>query len=336
VPRLRRSNPAAAGLGRRRAGGGFVYLDPSGRRVTDPDVLGRIRSLAIPPAWTGVWICPDPAGHIQAVGIDAAGRRQYRYHDAWREHRDRVKFRRAVELGRRLPALRRRWRRDLARPGLDRLRVLAAAATLLDLGLFRIGGEEYAQENGTYGLATLRRDHVRVRGGVLVFDYQAKGGQRRVETVDDPAVRDVVVALRRRRDPNPELFAFRDSGRWCDLRSGGVNDYLREVSTLDITAKDFRTWHGTVLMSAALAARVPVPRSLTGRRRAVAAALVEVSEALGNTPAVCRKSYVDPRVVDLYHDGVTIDPRRLRGDDRALRAGLEREVLRLLAGDRAG
>src|SRR5205823_10221728 len=162
---------------------------------------------------------------------------------------------------------------------------------------------------------------------------QAKGGQRRVETVDDPAVRDVVVALRRRRDLNPELFAFRENGRWCDLRSGAINDYLREVSTMDITAKDFRTWHGTVLMSAALAARAPVPRSATARRRAVAAALAEVADALGNTPAVCRKSYVDPRVVDLYHDGVTVDASRLRGDERALRAGLEREVLRLLSGD---
>jgi DNA topoisomerase-1 len=331
VPRLRRSNPARPGLTRRRVGRGFTYLDAPGRRVCDPDLLDRIRSLAIPPAWTAVWICPDPLGHIQAVGTDAAGRRQYLYHNLWREHRDREKFQRVLALGRRLPALRRRWRRDLAHPGLDRARVLAAAATLLDLGLFRVGGEEYAEDNDTYGLATLRRDHVRVRGGALVFDYLSKGGIRRVETVTDPAVRDVVAALRRRRDPNPELFGYRQNGRWYDLRSGPINDYLRELSTMDITAKDFRTWHANTLMAAALAEHVPVPRSATARRRAVARAYAEVSEPLGNTPAVCKRSYVDPRVVDLFHDGVTIETRRTRGDEWAVRAGLEREVLRLLS-----
>jgi DNA topoisomerase-1 len=333
VPRLRRSDPARPGLARRRTGRGFSYLDPAGQRVTDPAVLARIRALAIPPAWRDVWICADPAGHIQAVGTDVAGRRQYRYHDAWRVHRDRAKHARALVFGQALPGLRRRWRRDLGRSELDRNRVLAAAATLLDLGLFRVGGEEYAQENGTFGLATLRREHVRVRSGALVFDYVSKGGLRRVESVTDPAVLSVVAGLRRRRDGNGELFAYRTGRGWCDVRSADINDYLREVSRLDITAKDFRTWHATVLMAAELARHAPPPRSATARRRLVVAAYGEVSEALGNTPAVCRKSYVDPRVVDLFHAGVTIEPAANRPrDDRALQAAVERSVLALLAG----
>lgn len=332
MSRLRRSNPARPGLTRRRAGRGFTYLDAAGQRVTDPAVLDRIRALAIPPAWREVWICADPHGHIQAVGTDAAGRRQYRYHDTWRVRRDRVKHARAVQLGQALPRLRRRWRRELARPGLDRDRVLAAAATLLDLGLFRVGGEEYAQENGTFGLATLRRDHVRVRGGGLVFDYTSKGGLRRVETVTDPGVLSVVAGLRRRRDAGGELFAYRAGPGWCDVRSADINDYLRETSGLDISAKDFRTWHATVLMAAELARHAPPPPSAAARRRLVAAAYGEVSTALGNTPAVCRASYVDPKVVDLFDAGVTIGPVRGRPrDDRALQAAVEREVLSLLA-----
>ncbi len=332
-PRLRRSDPTRPGLTRRRAGRGWVVLDAAGRRVTDPDVLGRVRSLVIPPAWRDVWISPDPYGHIQAVGTDAAGRRQYRYHDLWRQRRDRAKHLRVLQVGERLPMLRRRWRRDLNRSGLDRDRVLAAAARLLDLGLFRVGGEEYAEEHNTYGLATLRREHVRVRQGRLVFDYTAKAGLRRIETVGDPTVVEVVDALRRRRDdPNPELFAFRSGGGWSDVKSSTVNEYLREVSGLDMSAKDFRTWHATVLMATVLA-RPPVPPSRRARDRAVRAGYVEVSEALGNTPAVVRSSYVDPRVVDLFHGGTTIAvPPRKRSED-ALRSALEQEVLDLLRTD---
>jgi DNA topoisomerase-1 len=336
VPRLRRSDPSRPGLTRRRAGRGWVYLDAGGARITDPDVLARIRSLVIPPAWRDVWISPHPNGHIQAVGTDAAGRRQYRYHDVWRQHRDRAKHERVLAVAERLPSMRRRWARDLAGDGLGRDRVMAAAARLLDLGLFRIGGEEYAEENNTYGLATLRREHVGVKGGALVFDYVAKAGLRRVETVTDPMVREVVAALKRRRDPNPELFAYRTPGRggsWCDVKSGTVNDYLREVSGVDMTAKDFRTWHATVLMATVLGGHEPVPRSVTARRKAVRAGYVRVSDALGNTPAVCKASYVDPRVVDLFHDGTVIAvPPRKRSDD-ALRSALEKEVLDLLRTD---
>jgi DNA topoisomerase IB len=331
LPRLRRSDPSRPGLTRRAAGRGFAYLDASGARVTDAEALERIRALAIPPAWRDVWISTDAVGHIQAVGTDAAGRRQYLYHEQWRTHRDREKHRHALELGAALPAMRRRWRSHLRRPGLDRERVLAAAATLLDLGLFRIGGEQYAAEHGTYGLATLRRSHVRVRDGALVFDYTAKAGLRRVETVRDPGVLAVVEGLRRRRDENAELFAYKVDGVWYDVRSADVNDYLRQTSTVDVTAKDFRTWHATVLMAAELAQHAPVPTAVTTRRRLVNAALREVSGALGNTPAVCRKSYVDPKVVDLFHAGVTMTPPagRQRGD-RAFGHAVERAVLDLL------
>jgi DNA topoisomerase-1 len=330
VPRLRRSDPRRPGLTRRRAGTGWIYLDADGRRVTDRETLDRIRALAIPPAYTDVWISPDPYGHIQAVGTDAAGRRQYRYHELWRQRRAQVKHLRVLQVGERLPMMRRRWVRDLRRDTLDRRRVLAAAARLLDLGLFRIGGEEYAQEHGTYGLATLRREHVTIQSGRLVFDYTAKAGVRRREIVEDARVAPVVVALQGRADdPNPELFAYRAGDSWNDVKSSTVNEYLREVSGLDMSAKDFRTWHATVLMAAVLA-RAPVPAGKRGRDRTVRSGYVEVSEALGNTPAVCKASYVDPRVVDLYHGGTVIAlPPRRRSDD-AMRSALEREVLDLL------
>ena len=333
MPRLRRSDPHRPGYTRRRAGRGWTYLDTDGQRIADPATVGRIRALVIPPAWREVWICPYPNGHIQAVGTDAAGRRQYRYHDAWREHRDRRKHLRVLQVGERLPAMRRRWARDLRRDGLDRQRVLAAAARLLDLGLFRVGGEEYAEEHDTYGLATLRREHVTVRRGRLVFDYPAKGGLRRQEVVSERRVAEVVTALRRRRDDaNPELFAYRAGDSWNDVKSATVNEYLREVSGLDMSAKDFRTWHATVLMAAVLA-REPVPAGRRGRDRAVRSGYVEVSEALGNTPAVCKASYVDPRVVDLYHDGTVVALPPARRSDDAMRTALEREVLDLLRVD---
>jgi DNA topoisomerase-1 len=330
VPRLRRSDPHRPGYTRRRAGRGWVYLDADGQRITDPATVERIQALAIPPAWRDVWICPYPNGHIQAVGTDAAGRRQYRYHDVWREHRDQLKHLRVLQVGEQLPDLRRRWNRDLRRDGLDRERVLAAAARLLDLGLFRVGGEEYAEEHSTYGLATLRREHVTIRQGKLVFDYTAKAGLRRQEVVEDRRVAEVVTALRRRRDdPNPELFAYRVGDSWNDVKSTTVNEYLREVSGLDMSAKDFRTWHATVLMAAVLA-RESVPASRRGRDRAVRSGYVEVSEALGNTPAVCKASYVDPRVVELYHDGTVIGLPPTKRSDDAMRTALEREVLDLL------
>jgi DNA topoisomerase IB len=307
VPRLRRSDPASAGIVRRRAGRGFTYRDALGNAVTDPETLGRIRGLVIPPAWTDVWICPWPHGHIQAVGTDAAGRRQYLYHPRWREHRDRVKFDRILDLGERLPAVRRRLKEHLATRGMNRNRVLAAAVRMLDQGFFRVGGEVYAAENGSFGLATLRREHVEVVKGALVFCYPAKSGVERLHAVADDDVVAVVRKLLKRDDPDPELLSWKDGGGWHDIRSPDINAYLCEVAEGEFSAKDFRTWHGTVLMSVALAVSHRVAASPAARKRAVTRGVKEVSEYLGNTPSVCRASYIDPRVIDLFADGVTIE-----------------------------
>ena len=318
------------GLSRRRRGRGFSYLDAEGRPVRDEVTLERIGALAIPPAWEDVWMCPDANGHLQATGIDAAGRKQYRYHDLWRERRDRQKFAEVVGFARALPRLRRRIARDL-KAGDDgaptRERVLACAARMLDLGFFRIGSESYAAGNGSFGLATIRKDHVRIAGDDVVFDYPAKSGQRRVQAIADPDVRAVVSALKRRRGGPDELLAYRSGRRWVDVRSEDVNDYLKDRAGASVSAKDFRTWNGTVLAAVALARRADRPSSKTGRRRAAAAAVREVAVFLGNTPAVARRSYIDPRVIDCFLAGDTIAPAHKRG-----RRAIEAAVLDLIAG----
>ncbi|MBV9097843.1 MAG: DNA topoisomerase IB [Frankiaceae bacterium] len=276
-------------------------------RVDDPLVLQRISELVIPPAWEDVWICPVPNGHIQATGTDAAGRRQYRYHDEWRRHRDREKHDRMLEFAATLPAARERMLADLARPTPDRERVLGGAARLLDLGFFRIGSEEYAETNGSYGLATLRREHVTCSRGVLTFDYRAKSGKQREQSLADPDLCTLVGLLKRRRGGGEELLAYRNAaGEWVDVRSTDINNYLREITGGEFTAKDFRTWHATVLCAVALAVSADAPQSESARKRAVARAVAETAHYLGNTPAVCRTSYIDPRVIDLYNDNVTI------------------------------
>ncbi len=305
MPRLRRVDCSAPGLTRRRRGRGFVYLDQNGNRVTDAATVERIEALVIPPAWTDVWICAHPNGHIQATGVDAAGRRQYRYHDAWRVQRDRVKFDHMLEFGRALPTLRERIAADLERDGLGRERVLACATRLLDLGFFRIGTEGYAEQNQTYGLATIRKEHVSVNGDVIEFDYVAKSGKQRIQSIVDPTVVEVVKALKRRRSGGPELLAYQRDGRWYDVKSADINAYIKDVTGGDFSAKDFRTWAATVLAAVALAVSAEA-RSATARKRAVARAYQEVAHYLGNTPAVARASYVDPRVVDRYLSGVTV------------------------------
>jgi DNA topoisomerase I len=314
--RLRRSDPNRPGYTRRRRGKGFSYHDQTGAPITDPDEQARIRGLVIPPAWRDVWICPDARGHIQAVGVDAAGRRQYRYHDAWRAKRDAAKFDHVLEVARCLPAIRDRLAGHLDERGLSRNRVMAAAVRLLDLGCFRIGGEEYAAgDDATFGLATLRRDHVRLVRGAVRFCYPSKGGVERELDVRDDEVRAVVRALLRRELDRPELLAYRNGRGWCGVRSKDINEYLTEVGGIDISAKDFRTWNGTVYAAVVLAvdeldaiANRPVRRSATARKRAVSRAMREVADYLGNTSAVARTSYVDPRVIDLFRDGVTIAP----------------------------
>jgi DNA topoisomerase-1 len=342
VVRLRRTYPDRPGWTRRRAGRGFVYTDADGHRITDPDQLQRIRDLVIPPAWREVWISPYPNGHLQAVGTDDAGRRQYLYHPQWRAARDRAKHQHMVVFAEHLPKARQQVAEHLARPGMPRERALATAFRLLDIGLFRIGGEVYAEENGSFGLATLRRDHVRISRGQVHFEYVAKSGNQRRLAVTDEEVNAVVRTLKRRRDDGAELLAFRGPDGWHDVTSTDINDYLKETVGPDASAKDFRTWHATVLAAVALARTEP-PRSPSAARRGVSRAVKEVAQQLGNTPAVCRASYIDPRVIDRFGDGRTIraaldrigpdspdDVRADFGDDR-VRGVVEQAVLRLLS-----
>jgi DNA topoisomerase IB len=309
MPRLRRVDCSAPGILRRGRGKGFEYLDADGRRISDPEALARIRSLGIPPAWKDVWICSDPRGHLQATGTDAAGRKQYLYHEDWRRRRDLEKFEDMVEFAHALPALRERALADLrATDEPDRTRVLAAAVRLLDRGFFRIGTEEYSVRNETYGLATMQKSHVTIEGDVMVFDYPAKHGIRRVQAVVDPEVTELVCQLKRRRGGGDELLAYRDGRRWQDVRSADINAYLKEATGGDFSAKDFRTWSATVLAALGLAVSGEVAATKTGRKRAITRAVQEVSHYLGNTPAVCRASYIDPRVFDAYNGGLVIRP----------------------------
>jgi DNA topoisomerase-1 len=342
APRLRRADCSAPGIRRVRRGRGFAYLDDDGERVDEPEALARIAELGIPPAWKEVWICPDPRGHLQATGTDAAGRKQYRYHDEWRKRRDTEKFEDMVRFARALPRLRRRVEQDVGDcRALDRPCVLAAAVRLLERGFFRIGSEEYAVENESYGLATMRKEHVTIEdGGMMVFDYPAKSGQRRHQGVIDDRVCDIVKALKRRRGGGPELLAYKAGGRWTDVKSADVNAYLKEATGGDFSAKDFRTWNATVLAAVALAVSGEAHPSATARKRAETRAIKEVSTYLGNTPAVCRASYIDPRVFDAFHAGLTIRPALEQvtqsmapGELPIHQPALERAVLDLLNED---
>jgi DNA topoisomerase IB len=306
MARIRRVDCSGPGIRRRRRGRSFSYEDPSGRPITDPEVLARIRGLGIPPAWKDVWICPIPTGHLQAVGTDAAGRRQYLYHEAWRTRREAAKFDHMLEFARALPGLREQAAAHLAEEGMTRERVLACATRLLDRGFFRIGSEGYAEQNQTYGLATIQKRHVRLDGALITFDYATKGGQRRLQSVLDPEAREVVAALKRRRGGGPELLAYRRGRAWVDVRSEDINAYIKEQTGGDFSAKDYRTWSATVLAAVALASSFSVARSRTARVRAVSRAVKEVAHYLGNTPAVCRASYIDPRVFDRYRSGLTV------------------------------
>lgn len=335
MPRLRRVSPTSPGLHRVRRGRGFGYVDAGGNPVTDADVLARIEALVIPPAWNDVWICPVSSGHIQAVGVDAAGRKQYRYHDHWRVTRDLAKHERILDFAAVLPSVRERVSEDLAREGLDRERVLSCAVRLLDLGFFRIGSEQYAAQNQTFGLATMLKEHVTVSKGVVTFDYIAKSGKHRVQSLVEPEVGAVVQALKRRRNGGDGLLAYQAGGEWVPVRSPDINAHLRELTGGDFTAKDFRTWSATVLAAMGLAVSTDA-RSVTARKRAVTRVVQEVAHYLGNTPAVCRSSYIDPRVIDHYDDGVTIttDLRTL-GDgvaygQPATQGQVEASVLKLL------
>jgi DNA topoisomerase IB len=308
-----------------------VYLDEAGNRLP-ARLAERCRQLAIPPAWQDVWICQVENGHLQAVGTDEAGRRQYLYHPDWRAQRDAEKHRRVRRFGRVLPRARQRLRDDLVRDGMPVERACATAVALLDVGYFRIGNDAYADEHGTFGLTTLERRHVRRDGAGLEFAFEGKSGVDQEIRIEDRPVVEAVEAMRRRRGGD-HLLAWKDGRRWRSLEPQAVNDYVREITGMDATAKDFRTWHATVLAAAALATSDEPGESRASRKRAVAAAMKEVAEYLGNSPTMARSSYVDPGVVDAYEEGRTIHAaahRRHRDPDER-QAALERATLRLLA-----
>jgi DNA topoisomerase IB len=332
MPRLRRTSPDDPGWTRRRAGAGFVYLDENGERLSKQDAQ-RCKDLVIPPAWEDVWITPYENGHLQAVGTDDAGRRQYLYHPDWRTRRDAQKFDRVLQFAKALKRAREQVLDDLGCEGMDESRACATAVRLLDLGYFRIGNDVYADENGSFGLTTLERRHVRKQGDRLVFAFTGKSGvEHRVE-IDDAGVIDAIEVMRRRRSKDdPSLLAYKNGRSWRSVVPEVVNDYVREVTGLEATAKDFRTWHATVLAAAALAETEEPGESKASRKRAVAGAMKEVAEFLGNTPALARSAYVDPRVIEAYERGRTIrgTTRRSYDSPDERQAALERATMRLI------
>ena len=302
---LRYVGANVAGFSRRRKGrSNFAYFDADGRAITDAVVIARIRSLAIPPAWRDVWICPFENGHLQATGTDARGRKQYRYHPRFRDARDRTKFEHIVDFAQALPAIRRRVEADLSQPGLPKGKVLAAVVRLLEATLIRVGNEEYARENHSYGLTTLRRRHVDVTGARIRFEFRGKSGVGHEIDLEDARLAEIV--RRCQELPGQELFQYLDeAGDWHDVNSGDVNGYLHQIAGEEFTAKDFRTWSGTVLAAVAL-------RNLEGfttkaqARKNIVQAVESVAHRLGNTRAVCRKCYVHPAVIDGYLDGTLL------------------------------
>jgi DNA topoisomerase I len=331
--RLRKSTVGGPGFRRIRRGRGFSYVDVERDCVDDPEVLARIEALVIPPAWKKVWICPYPNGHIQAVGTDAAGRRQYIYHEQWQAERSEEKYDRAVSLAKHLPDWRLHLLTDLRGSGLGRDRVLALGQHLIDQGYFRAGGEEYAQENGSFGLATLLREHVHLHRDSVEFDYPAKSGVRRTVSLEDPLVIRAVRSLLRAETNTPRLLAYLTSDGWSQVHADDLNDRFRQLVGEEFSVKDLRTWHGTVLAAEAFAiAREPT--SKTARRREAAAVMRAVANELGNTPAVARRSYVDPRVITAYEQGITIAPAlrriRRRRTPEAKRETIERATVRMI------
>ena len=314
------TSDSTPGFSRRRSGSGFSYSHASGRVLREASHLARIRTLAIPPAWTDVWICPVKRGHIQATARDARGRKVYRYHPRWREVRDEAKYGRLIEFARALPRIRRRAERDLRRRGLPREKVLALVVRLLEETLIRVGNDEYARENRSFGLSTLRDRHAQVRGDRIRFTFRGKSGKDHEISIRD---RRLARLVKRCQDlPGQELFQYLDAdGRRVDVTSGDVNDYLREISGDDFTAKDFRTWAGTVAAAMALQEYTEIDDE-AGRKTAVVRAIEEVAERLGNTPTVCRACYVHPEVIERYLDGTMIEAldRRARGVGRGSHA----------------
>jgi DNA topoisomerase-1 len=323
---LRYVTDAQPGIRRLRAGRGFRYVSAAGAPVRTPAILRRIRALAIPPAWQAVWICPAAHGHLQAVGRDGRGRKQYRYHSRWRAVRDQTKYARLVQFARALPRIRTRVQADLARRGLARETVLATVVRLLESTAIRVGNEEYARQNGSFGLTTLRNRHVTIQGSQLSFEFRGKGGKRHSVMVSD---RRIAAIVRRCQDlPGQELFRYRDeSGQSQTIDSADINAYLREIGGGSYTAKDFRTWVGTVLAARILARRRRAAPTRAARLRLVREAIAHVSVQLGNTPTICRKCYVHPGVIETY---LQKRPRR-RPPRLLVRRGLRPDELSVLS-----
>jgi DNA topoisomerase-1 len=322
---LHYSRPGDRGFRREGKPDAFRYIDADGRRVRNTDTLARIRNLAIPPAWTSVWICEDPQGHLQATGRDVRGRLQYRYHAQWRAQRDEHKFDRLAQFGAALPAIRDAVERDLAQPGLTRRKLLAAMVKLLDRTYVRVGDERYRRDNGSFGLTTLRTRHVKVSGDTIRLRFRGTSGKEHDLALSDRRLARVV---RRCMDlPGYELFQYVDDGEARTLCATDINEYLQEISGTDYTSKDFRTWGATVIATVLLT-RYGLPDAVSERTRTVNRALRSAAHALGNTLAVCRKSYVHPGVVEAYLEDA-LPPRRVNLDVPGLRAG-ERRTLALL------
>ncbi|MGC4071419.1 MAG: DNA topoisomerase IB [Nibricoccus sp.] len=327
---LRYVSDEMPGIARISSGRTVRYLRADGSRVKDTDMLERIRTLAIPPAWTDVWICPNPNGHLQATGRDARGRKQHRYHPDWREARDDVKYGRMLAFGRMLPEMRRRVSRDLKQPGLGREKVLATVTRLLETTLIRVGNEEYARQNGSFGLSTLRDRHVRVRGGTMHFQFPGKSGKRHTIDLHNPRLAKIVREAQEL--PGQILFQYTDEqGEVQKIASDDVNGYLREIAGQEFSAKDFRTWAATVLAAEALQ-KFERFETDTQARKNIQSAIRHVAERLGNTAAICRKSYVHPLVLEAYLDGLTIKVIEARAEkiSRNSLTPIERAVLDFL------
>jgi DNA topoisomerase-1 len=325
VTRLRRSRTNGRGYHRVRSGTGFSYRDPDGNTVADPEVRKRLDELVVPPAWDDVWISPYENGHVLATGIDGAGRRQYMYHPSWRERMDKIKYDRALALAESLPGARRMVTQDLRRPDPDRRRALAAAFRMLDQGSLRVGSERYATEHGSRGLSTLLCAHAHVSGDDIELGFPGKSHQEWSSTIHDHDLARVIVGMKRR-GGNARLLAFREhrGAEWEPLAAEDINAYVKERAGEEFTAKDFRTLHGTVAAAVDLAQTGP-QSSDAKRRKAVSHAVKAASEVLGNTPTVCRQSYIDPRLLDAYHHGETIDPERVHAAESEVRALLYRQ-----------
>ncbi len=307
---LRYVNDDQPGILRQRRGKGFSYRLPSGRPLRDKATLKRIQSLAIPPAWTEVWICPHPHGHLQATGRDDRGRKQFRYHPRWREVRDQAKFERMLDFARALPRIRRAVRRDLRRRGLPREKVLAAVVALLEKTLIRVGNEEYADQNNHYGLTTLQDTHVHVKRGKARFAFTGKSGVKREIDLNDPQLARIVSHCQDL--PGEDLFQYvEDEGNVVDVTSTDVNAYLQEIAGEAFTSKDFRTWAGTILAARTLQA-IGAFNSTAEAKKNVVRAVEQVAERLGNTTSVCRKCYIHPEIINAYLDGATIETMRQR------------------------